>query len=152
MKDYHENKLALFLKELRLREHYTQAFVAEKLGISRQGYNHYERGNSSPDLKSLSLLAKLYNIPLEAFLDVQKRGISYLKENSTAGSLYQELLHSLHYSEDFLQYFKDAEHQKKYHWLNRPEKEMLFYFQQLKEEEQLDILFHAYLKYIQKQY
>ena len=37
------------IKELREQNNYTQAFVAEKLGIRQSSYNKYETGKSRPE-------------------------------------------------------------------------------------------------------
>ncbi|MFI3325162.1 MAG: helix-turn-helix transcriptional regulator [Clostridia bacterium] len=46
----------------------TQAFVAEKLNISRSTYTYYETGKTEPSFNSLAILAKMYNISVDAFL------------------------------------------------------------------------------------
>ena len=50
------------LKRLRLANGYSQAYVATKLNISRQAYQHYECGRRVPNTEYLKMLADLYNL------------------------------------------------------------------------------------------
>lgn len=52
------------LKKLRLLHGYSQAYVASKLNISRQAYQHYESGRRVPNNEYLGLLAELYNLQI----------------------------------------------------------------------------------------
>ena len=52
------------LKKLRLANGYSQAEVARRLNISRQGYQHYESGRRMPGTEYLKLLADLYNLQI----------------------------------------------------------------------------------------
>lgn len=61
MKDF---SLPEKLKKLRIASGYTQSYVAEKLNISRQGYQHYESGRRVPNNEYLQLLADLYNLQI----------------------------------------------------------------------------------------
>lgn len=61
MKDF---SLPQKLKKLRIASGYTQSYVAEKLNISRQGYQHYESGRRVPNNEYLQLLADLYNLQI----------------------------------------------------------------------------------------
>jgi len=60
-------KIGLFnnLKTLRLQYHYTQRFVADKLGITSQSYGAYELGLNEPSISNLIKLADLYDISLD---------------------------------------------------------------------------------------
>ena len=44
---------------------YSQEEVAEKIGISRQAYAKWEKGETVPDIDKCALLAKLYETTLE---------------------------------------------------------------------------------------
>lgn len=50
---------------LRNRFNYSQEEVAEKIGISRQAYAKWEKGESIPDIEKCALLAKLYNTSID---------------------------------------------------------------------------------------
>lgn len=54
---------------------YSQEFVAEKLGISRQAYSKWENGTTVPDIEKCSLLAELYGVSID----------SLVKQNSIDG-------------------------------------------------------------------
>ena len=76
------------LKELRIKNNYSQTYVAEQLNISRQAISRWENGNATPDLDNLILLAKLYNTSVDDILGVQNEN-SYPEETVTVsqGSL-----------------------------------------------------------------
>lgn len=45
---------------------YSQEEIAGKIGISRQAYAKWEKGESVPDIDKCALLANLYNVTLDA--------------------------------------------------------------------------------------
>lgn len=52
---------------------YSQEEVAEKIGISRQAYAKWEKGETVPDIEKCALLAKLYETTLDQlYEDVEK--------------------------------------------------------------------------------
>lgn len=53
------------LKQLRKSMNLTQQQVADRLGITRQAYNHYETQRRSPDTKTLMKLADLYSCTID---------------------------------------------------------------------------------------
>ncbi len=57
------------LKDLRKQYGYTQKYIAEKLGITYQSYQHYELGLTVPTLQNFIKLAKLYNVSYEDLLE-----------------------------------------------------------------------------------
>ena len=56
------------LKELRKVYNYTQDYVAEVIGSTRQTYSHYETGRRKPSTETLYKLAGLYNISVDDLL------------------------------------------------------------------------------------
>ena len=56
------------IKELRKVYNYTQDYVAEVLGITRQTYSHYETGRRTPSADTIFKLAALYNISVDDLL------------------------------------------------------------------------------------
>ncbi len=50
---------------LRNAYNYSQEEVAEKIGISRQAYAKWEKGETIPDIEKCALLAKLYNTSID---------------------------------------------------------------------------------------
>ncbi len=61
-------RLGEILKSFRVQNKLTQEFVATQLNLSRSSYTYYEIGKTEPNLKSLGILAKMYNVDLEVFL------------------------------------------------------------------------------------
>ena len=57
------------LKELREKRGLSQAEVAQEIGISRQMYNKYERGDTEPSLSAIKALCTLYAVSYEELLD-----------------------------------------------------------------------------------
>lgn len=58
-------KLNERLKELREEKKYSQAYVADRLNVSRQAISKWENGWTSPDIDNLILLSELYGVRLE---------------------------------------------------------------------------------------
>ncbi len=57
------------LKVLREKRGLSQAEVAQEIGISRQMYNKYERGDTKPSLSSIKALCTLYAVSYEELID-----------------------------------------------------------------------------------
>ncbi|USK61294.1 helix-turn-helix domain-containing protein [Peribacillus asahii] len=57
--------LAEKLKNLRNSRKFTQQYVADYLGVTRQAYAKYENGHSQPDADSLAKLAKFYDVSID---------------------------------------------------------------------------------------
>lgn len=53
------------LKEIRKSCNLTQQEVANKLHITRMKYNHYELGNSEPNIETLIDLADLFHLTID---------------------------------------------------------------------------------------
>ncbi len=56
------------LKARRTAANYTQEYVAEVLGVSRQAVSKWENGASEPSTSNLTALAKLYGLPVDELL------------------------------------------------------------------------------------
>lgn len=56
------------LHELRKKNGYTQAELAEKLGVSRQSISNWELGTIAPSTSRLKKISELYSVPLETLL------------------------------------------------------------------------------------
>ena len=56
------------LHELRKKNGYTQAELAEKLGASRQSISNWELGTIVPSTSRLKKISELYSVPLETLL------------------------------------------------------------------------------------
>ncbi len=58
-------RLGQFLKESRIEKGLSQTEVAKKFKYEQQFISNWERGVSSPPLRTLKDLAKFYQVPLE---------------------------------------------------------------------------------------
>lgn len=126
--------LAGKLKELRKAHSYTQDYVASALGIVRQTYSNYENGSRTPSSETLYKLAGLYNVSLDDLMHLTidlDRNISYDAPLPTQSS--KDL-------DDFLEYFNNPKNQLKYRLLNNLEKELLYYFEKLSEDDKQEII------------
>lgn len=56
------------LKARRAAANYTQEYVAEALGVSRQAVSKWENGTSDPSTANLMALAKLYGLTVDELL------------------------------------------------------------------------------------
>lgn len=128
------------LKELRKVHNYTQDYVAEALGIVRQTYSHYETGKRMPDAESLYKLAGLYNISVDDLMHLTlqiDRDISYdaPKPTSSASEL-----------SEYLDFYNNPANRKKYMFLSTLEKEFLFHFNKMTEEDKKEMIAFAKIK------
>ena len=57
------------LYNLRKKNGYTQAELAEKLGVSRQSVSNWELGAIQPSTFRLKKISELYSVPLEVLID-----------------------------------------------------------------------------------
>lgn len=126
-----------YLKELRKSCNYSQEFVASHLNITRQTYSHYETGRIIPPVNSLYNLAKLYGVPVESFLELV---VTYSINMDFAGTPQPGGNPMLDDLTDFLEYTNDSKNSKKFKPLNRQEKLLLYYFNQLDDRDKNDIL------------
>lgn len=53
------------LLTLRKRHNFSQEYVAEKIGVSRQAVAKWESGETTPDLNNSVALARLYDVTLD---------------------------------------------------------------------------------------
>jgi putative transcriptional regulator len=59
------------LRELRAERSWSQAELAEKLGVSRQSVNAIETGRFDPSLPLAFKLAALFGVPIEGIFEVR---------------------------------------------------------------------------------
>lgn len=129
-----KNLLPQKLKELRKVHNYTQDYVAEVLGVVRQTYSHYETGKRTPDAAALYKLAGLYNISIEDLLHLT---IDIDRDISYDAPLPTETSSDL---SEFLEFYNDPSNKKKYMFNSNLEKELLFYFNKISEEDKKEII------------
>lgn len=128
------------LRELRKLNNYTQYDVAEALGIVRQTYSHYETGKRTPDASTLYKLAGFYNIPIDDLMHLTvsiDRDVSY---DAPAPSQTSSEL------SDFLSFYNDPANKKKYMFHSALEKELLYYFNKISEEDKKEIIAFTKIK------
>lgn len=53
---------------LRKLNGYSQEEIAEKIGISRQAYGKWEKGETIPDIEKCALLASIYGITIDSLI------------------------------------------------------------------------------------
>ncbi len=59
------------LKEARLRKGYTQAYVADLIGVSPSTYSRYESGTCGPDVNLLRKIVVALETTADELLDVK---------------------------------------------------------------------------------
>ena len=129
-----KNLLPQKLKELRKVHNYTQDYVAEVLGVVRQTYSHYETGKRTPDAEALYKLAGLYNISIDDLLHLKNE---YSRKYHTGAPAPTDTSSDL---SEFLDFFNDPANKKKYIFHSNLEKELLFYFDKISEEDKKEII------------
>lgn len=67
MGDYREN-FRKMLRALRTVCGFSQDSVAKALGVSRSTYTYYETGKTSPDVQTVSKLAKIFGVSVEVLM------------------------------------------------------------------------------------
>ena len=78
------------LKELRLKNGYSQQFAAEKAGCVISAYARYEREERTPSLEAMIGLSNLYNVSIEYILGMpEKDAASYSDEEKKLIELYR---------------------------------------------------------------
>lgn len=127
-----DKRFGQYLRELRKSYNYTQEFVASNLDLSRQAYSHYETGRAIPPNDTCYKIAELYDISPDKLI-VQSLQISNHHLVSTNQNESGDL-------NGFLSYLEADEHIQKLKHLNRKEKELLYYFDSIPEEEQNEII------------
>lgn len=77
--DIKEN-IANNITQLRKKNHWTQADLAEKINYSDKAVSKWERGEAVPDIETLYLLSQLFGVDIEYFLnddkDIQKEYVA----------------------------------------------------------------------------
>ena len=62
------------IKELRIKNGYTQAQLGAKLGISASAVGMYEQGRREPDSKVLTDISRLFGVSTDYLLSVEEDG------------------------------------------------------------------------------
>lgn len=62
------------IKELRVSKGWTQEVMAEKMGISTNGYSRLERGKGKLDWEKLQQIAAIFQVDLAQLIEADKQG------------------------------------------------------------------------------
>jgi transcriptional regulator with XRE-family HTH domain len=126
--------LPVKIKELRKAHGFNQDYVAGILGVARQTYSHYETGRRTPNPDALFKLAGLYNISVDDLMQLAM---------DVDRNIYYDAPAPTQSSEDlagFLEYFNNPNNQKKYQYNTNLEKELLYYFQKISDDDKREII------------
>ncbi len=129
-----ENSLPKRLKELRTVNNYTQDYVAEVLGVVRQTYSYYETGKRTPNTDVLYKLATLYSMTLDDLMHLSTdmdENVFYDQPNISQSS---ESIAA------YLDFFNDPVNKRKYQFHTNLEKELLYYFNLISEDDKREII------------
>lgn len=69
-----QQKIGIFLKELRQEKQITQEQLAEQIRVSRRTVSRWETGNNLPDLSVLVELADFYDVDLNEIFNGERKG------------------------------------------------------------------------------
>ena len=80
-----EETIGTRIAKLRNQFSYSQEYVAEKIGVSRQAVSKWEQNQSSPDTENLIAISKLFNVSVEylAIGKIKEQKIEKPQTNST---------------------------------------------------------------------
>ncbi|MGI6559903.1 MAG: helix-turn-helix domain-containing protein [Saccharofermentanales bacterium] len=59
------------MKKIRTNKGYSMSFVAERMGITPQGYSYYENGKSEPTIENLKRIAIALDVDLSELLNIK---------------------------------------------------------------------------------
>lgn len=107
------------LKHFRTTSGLTQQQVADVLGLDRSTYAYYESGKTTPDIKSVNKLLKIFNISYYELMDEDDPTDSNVNANEVQDD-----------DEDKLHVYD----------LSKPEKRLVIYFRVLSPNQQKDLL------------
>lgn len=122
------NKYAQFIRTLRLKKGFSQAFMAEKLVISRPSYIGIERGSREITLEEAEKLKNLFGISIEEFANAilpkyekyKQMIVAYLKSSASPdGKVPKTKLAKLLYLADFAWYYQNLNSMSGMQYLRR---------------------------------
>lgn len=68
-----QEKTGKFIKEIRKANNLTQDAFANKLGVTYQAVSKWENGKSIPDISTLKLISKTFNVNIEDLIEGEKK-------------------------------------------------------------------------------
>lgn len=81
------------IKSLREQRDWTQEEMAEKLGLTRNGYAKIERGESLPSLERLDEIAKIFDVNVVELLNLNEKNVIIQTHNQEA-NYYKHYIHN----------------------------------------------------------
>lgn len=81
------------IKSLREQRDWTQEEMAEKLGLTRNGYAKIERGESLPSLERLDEIAKIFDVNVVELLNLNEKNVIFQTQNQEV-NYYQQSIHN----------------------------------------------------------
>lgn len=78
-----QQKIGVFLKELRKQKEITQEQLADKFNVSSRTVSRWENGNNLPDLDILMEISDFYEVELREILNGERKNESPVEETST---------------------------------------------------------------------
>ncbi len=61
------NYIAETLRRLRVQSDFSQQNIADILNVNRSTYTYYETGKTTPDVRTLYKISKIFDVPIEIF-------------------------------------------------------------------------------------
>lgn len=100
------------LKDLRVNHNLTQEEMAKKLLITRQAISRWENGETEPNIETLKLLSKTFNVSINTLLGTPRALICQVCGMPLEEDEYISKDESGHFKEDFCKWcFVDGTHQ-----------------------------------------
>lgn len=90
--DDHMEGFAMRLTQLRKKKGYTQAQLADKIGVTNKSVSRWERGEGYPDISVLPALADALSVSIDALLNEKERQSIPKQMNQTSMYLYIAIL------------------------------------------------------------
>ena len=81
-----QEKIGIFLKDLRKEKEMTQEQLAEKMNVNSRTISRWENAKTMPDFDILIELAKLYDVSIEEILNGERTAT--IMEKQTEETLY----------------------------------------------------------------
>ncbi len=122
------------LRELRLAHSYKQVDVASAIGVIRQTYSHYERGDRTPNPEVLYKIAAFYNISVN---ELMQYAIPLDPE------IYYDappLIGSVSDLDAYISYLNEPLNQKRFKHFSNEERELIFYFNQMESSDKWTLI------------
>lgn len=67
-----QDNIGKFIRDLRISNHLTQASLANKLNVTYQAVSKWENGRGIPDIETLKLISKEFNVSIDNLIDGKK--------------------------------------------------------------------------------